>query len=294
VKESFISKNFRDTSLQLIAVCNTILDTYAQQGYDLSLRQLYYQLVSKDLIPNTQKSYSRLGDIVSDARLAGLMDWNMIVDRGRVTQKNSHWDSPADILRTCAQSFAIDKWKDQPCHIEVMVEKQALEGVIIPVCENLDVNFTANKGYSSQSFMYRKGKYLERQAAQGKELIILYLGDHDPSGIDMDRDVRERLAMFASEDIKLVRLALLYSQVQQYNPPPNPAKVTDSRADAYIAQYGHVSWELDALDPQTLSSLVETAVINYRDEDCWDDAVEREDEMRKELETMANDYKESL
>jgi hypothetical protein len=293
MKEFFKNKRFRAATLDLIETCNEILDDYSQQGFDLSLRQLYYQLVSKDLIENSQRSYSRLGDVVSDARLAGLLDWDMIVDRGRGTRANTHWRSPSEIVRACANSFRIDKWADQPCHIEVMVEKQALEGVIIPTCRKLDVNFTANKGYSSQSFMYRKGQSLKWLAEDGKDIIILYLGDHDPSGLDMDRDVLERLRLFSGAHLGLTRLALLNAQIQKYNPPPNPAKVTDTRAKKYIAQFGRVSWELDALNPQTLASLIEKAVLSYRDETLWAEAEEREQEMRDGLETMADTYEET-
>jgi len=293
MKEFFVGKRFRTETLELIDLCNDILDNYAQQGFDLSLRQLYYQLVSKDLIPNSQKSYDRLGNVVSDARLAGLLDWDMIVDRGRGTVANSHWDDPAQIIRAAVNSFRIDKWEDQPYHIEVMVEKQALEGVIVPTCSKLDVNFTANKGYSSQSFMYRKGKHLEEMARMGKKIIVLYLGDHDPSGLDMDRDVVERLRMFSSTHLDISRLALLPSQIRKYNPPPNPAKMTDKRAHKYIQVHGKVSWELDALEPAVLSGLVEDAVKDFRDEPLWKSACARENKMREDLVKMADYYSEN-
>src|SRR6185369_10539864 len=112
---------------------------YRRQGYRLSLRQLYYQLVARALIENSEKSYKNIGNLVSDARQAGLIDWDMIEDRGRETVSVSHWDSPADIVRSAAYSFRIDKWADQPWHVEVMVEKDALSGVLGPVCRRLDI-----------------------------------------------------------------------------------------------------------------------------------------------------------
>ena len=291
MKEFFKNKRFRASTLELIDTCNIILDEYAQQGFDLSLRQLYYQLVSRDFIENSQKAYSRLGDIVSDARLAGLLDWDMIVDRGRSTQTNSHWEGPADILQAAAKSYQIDKWALQPCHVEVMVEKQALEGVLLPACQRLDVPFTANKGYSSQSFMYRKGRSLQYYREQKrKDIVVLYLGDHDPSGLDMDRDLQERLEMFTGGPVHVERLELLHAQVLQHKPPPNPAKVTDTRAKKYMSQYGQVSWELDALNPTILASLVDIAVKTYRDNELWEDAVAEEEEGRAALLEMANDY----
>jgi hypothetical protein len=261
-------------------------------GYDLTTRQVYYQLVAKDLIPNNPKSYNRLKSIVSDGRLAGLIDWDMIVDRTRGVVIPSHWDSPADIVEAAAQSFRIDKWEDQPYHVEVMVEKQALEGVLIPVCRDLDIPFTANRGYSSSSAMYRAGKRLARAARDGKDIFILYLGDHDPSGMDMDRDIIERLEMFSYRSIAFRRLALLMDQIEQMDIPENPAKTTDSRSKGYIAEFGNASWELDAMEPQQLAEVVNLTVENLRDETLWNDAMERQEEMREELWGFVNDYKD--
>jgi hypothetical protein len=291
MKEFFTATKFRDASLELINTINDVLDEYSQQGYDLSLRQLYYQLVARGYIENSQKSYSKIGDLVSDGRLAGLIDWDMIVDRGRVAIANTHWTSPADIVDAAASQYKIDKWEDQPNHIEVMVEKQALEGVLIPVCRRLDVTFRANKGYTSQSMMYRLGKDLSEIQASGKDIHVLYFGDHDPSGLDMDRDVQERIALFSGRSVAFERLALKYAQVQVLNPPENPAKVTDSRAKQYIKMYGASSWELDAIEPKELARLVEAAVVNLRDDALWQDALDKENEMKDELKGFAKEYR---
>lgn len=291
MKEFFTTTNFRGNSLDLIKSINDILDEYAQQGYDLSLRQLFYQLVSRGIIENTQKSYSRVGDLVSDGRLGGLIDWDMIVDRGRVAIANTHWTSPADIVDAAASQYKIDKWEDQPNHIEVMVEKQALEGVLIPVCRKLDVTFRANKGYTSQSMMYRLGKDLAERQQTGKDIHVLYFGDHDPSGLDMDRDVQARIALFSGRAVAFERLALKYAQVQVLNPPENPAKITDSRAKQYIKLYGTSSWELDAIEPKELARLVEAAVVSLRDEKLWKSALKKENEMKADLKEFAEDYR---
>ena len=236
MKELFVAKNFEDETLAIISQVNAILGEYRAQGYDLSLRQVYYQLVARDLLPNTPRDYKRLGNIVSDGRLAGLIDWEMIVDRGRPVIYPSHWDSPADIVEAAAESFRIDKWEEQAVHIEVMIEKQALEGILIPVCDELDIRFTANKGYSSQSAMYRAGKRMKDAILySGKDVYVMYLGDHDPSGLDMDRDILDRLSLYAGETIYSVeRLALTYDQIEEDEPPENPAKMKDTRAKAYV------------------------------------------------------------
>lgn len=291
MKEAFVDKSFTPESLGKIEIVNSILSEYEVEGYDLSLRQLYYQMVARGFIENSQKSYKRLGDLVNNARLAGLVDWEMITDRGRTTITPSHWDDPAAIVSQAAKQFAIDKWKDQENHIEVMVEKQALEGVLIPVCRSLDIRLTANKGYSSSSTMYEAGKRLAHYADSGKTIWVLYLGDHDPSGIDMTRDVDERLRMFANWPIEVNRLALNIDQVEKMKPPENPAKETDARFEAYIRRFGYSSWELDAIEPRTLAGLVTEAVENLRDPDKWGAAVAQEAAMKSELQTFARNYR---
>lgn len=290
MKEFFQHCKFNAASLALIDTINNVLDLYERQGYDLSLRQLYYQLVSKNVVPNTEQSYKRVGRIVSDARLAGLIDWDMIKDRGRETLELPHWSKPGDIIRDAAAQFRIDLWEDQTIHVEVMVEKQALEGVLVPVCRELDVPFTANKGYSSSSAMYEAGKRLARAAAEGKGITVVYLGDHDPSGIDMTRDVEDRLQMFSEADVHVERVALNRNQVDEYDLPENPAKTTDSRSIDYIKRFGSSSWELDALRPDVLADLVRDAVHNYIDEDAWNAALKRQAEMKQTLMTLAAKY----
>ena len=181
MKELFIEKKFTEKNRKRIKQINYILDQYEEQGYSLTLRQLYYQLVSKNWIENTIKSYNRLGDLVTNARQAGLIDWDMIIDRNRVTQTKAHWDTPADILLTAAQSFALDRWKNQSCYVEVLVEKDALSGVLAPVCKQMDIPFTACKGYPSSSMLYGISQRLKQKKSEGKELHIIHLGDHDPS-----------------------------------------------------------------------------------------------------------------
>ncbi len=276
--------------MALILKANEIIAEYAAEGFDLTLRQLYYQFVARDLISNKQSEYKRLGSVINDARLAGLLDWDAIVDRTRNMQKNSHWKTPADIVDTCARSYAIDKWARQDMRPEVWIEKDALVGVISGVCEELDVPYFSCRGYNSQSEMWSAGRRLRKWAKfKGQIPIIFHLGDHDPSGIDMTRDITDRLELFMG-GLKVDRLALNMDQVEEHGPPPNPAKLTDTRCDAYIAQFGGNSWELDALDPRTLEDTIRRAVLAVRDEDLWDEAVEEEQEARRLLAVVADDW----
>lgn len=299
MREQFISKRFGADAKSMISTINGILLEYKNSGYDLSLRQLYYQLVSRNIVENTERSYKNVGCVVSDARMAGLIDWDIIKDRGREMISNPHWETPSDILDSCAQQFRVDRWENQGAYVEVMVEKQALEGVLIPVCSELDVPFTANKGYSSASAMYEASKRFLKRAQQGKEIYVLYLGDHDPSGIDMTRDVNDRLDLFIKTSlgpenqysgIQINRLALNMEQVVKMKPPENPAKITDSRAKSYISNFGESSWELDAIEPKKLAQLVRTAIKNIIDEDGWKISGKTQQEGRDYIKKMAENY----
>lgn len=287
-KIAYIEKRFSTNSQRLIALSNTIIEQYQAQGYELTLRQLYYQLVARGHIPNNDREYKKLGSVIADARLAGLVDWDAIVDRTRNVRTNPHWGSPQEIMQAAIRSYAIDKWADQPWRPEVWIEKDALVGVIEPVCRRLDVSFFSCRGYTSASEMWSAGMRARNRLKQDQKVVIIHLGDHDPSGIDMTRDISDRLTLFANRPVRVRRIALNYDQIEQYSPPPNPAKITDSRSDRYIAEYGSESWELDALDPATLSDLIETTVLDYRDPLLWAEAVERETAERDTLRDAMN------
>lgn len=290
-KTCYVEKRFQSASLVLIAKCNTILERYAAQGYDMTLRQLYYQLVASDVIKNSQKSYNNLGALVSEARLAGLIDWGYLVDRTRSLRGVAHWESPEDIIRSAALGFRIDKWKEQAYRIEIWIEKEALAGVFERIASELDVPFFSCRGYNSQSEMWRAAQRLESYQDDDQTPIILHFGDHDPSGQDMTRDIEDRLAMFMGYII-VERLALNMDQVEKYNPPPNPVKLTDSRMQAYIRKFGNHSWELDALPPDVLADLVRQQILSYREEAAWEESVQLEEQHRSTLGLISENYAE--
>lgn len=282
--------DFKAATRAVIRQANDIIDEYVRQGFDLTLRQLYYQFVSRDLLANNQKSYKRLGSIVNDARMAGLIDWDRITDRTRNLRELAHWRSPQAIVAACAGQFRTDKWAAQPYRLECWIEKDALVGVIAGVCDELQVPYFSCRGYTSQSEMWAAGRRFRTYLRAGKRVKVLHLGDHDPSGIDMSRDIAARLKTFAEGAVRVDRLALNMDQVRRYNPPPNPAKDTDSRAEWYNREYGAESWELDALEPAALAALIRDAVAAVRDEALWAEAVRREALAREQLAAVAGDW----
>ena len=301
-KIKYIDRRFSLSSSRVINMANDIIADYLAQGFKLTLRQLFYQFVSRDVFPeswfdkdlntfNSQKNYKKLGNVISDARLNGKIDWESIEDRTRNLKGNSHWGTPADIVRSAADSFALDKWKNQIHRLEVWIEKEALSGVIDGVCRELDVPYLSCKGYMSQSEMWSRAMDLKRYNQRyGQVPIVIHLGDYDPSGIDMTRDIRDRFKVFDQHEIEVRRIALNRDQIDKYNPPPNPAKTTDSRYQDYMANHGENSWELDALEPSVIVELVRHNITMLRNDENWDAMVIQENIGREKLENLAIEW----
>lgn len=320
MKRAYQPKTFNPEHSAIIRRAVEICEDYAAQGYDLTLRQLYYQFVARGYIANKQTEYKRLGSIVNDARLAGLIDWDFVVDRTRNLSDLPHWSSPASIVDAVARQFRMEKWKTQPNRVEVWVEKEALAGVVERICHELDVPFFACRGYVSQSELWSAGQRLGGYLRAGQNVTVLHLGDHDPSGLDMTRDNRERLNDFVVTDahydlghvlpsstmtseirramnehygpgcdrVEVNRIALNMDQIEEFNPPPNPAKLTDSRVGPYLEEFGDESWELDALPPDVLAGLIRENVEELLDDDAWETAVD-EEELHRRLLAAASD-----
>lgn len=283
---------FKQKSLDLIELVNSVIDEYSAQGYELTLRQAYYQLVARGYIENNECSYKNIGSLINDGRLAGLIDWNSITDRTRNLRNRAHWDQPQDVIYSAKYSYLLDKWEGQPNYVEVWVEKDALIDIVGQACRPLDTPHFSCRGYTSQSEMWSAAQRFIRQKNREARYII-HLGDHDPSGIDMTRDIQERLEMFGA-DVYVKRVALTMNQVTTYNPPPNPAKITDSRCGKYIDQYGEESWELDALEPQMLTKLITNEVTALRDDAIYQAICDREEAEKRELQTVADEYQKVI
>jgi hypothetical protein len=243
MKHAFIPLKLSPQKLEMLAIIQEIIKEFQAMGYKLTLRQLYYQLVSKDLIANKQPEYSKISSLLKDGRMMGLIDWNAIEDRLRVPRIPYCCDNIQDALQDTADQYRIDRCRNQDVYIEVWAEKDALSSILYRVTEYYHVRLMVNRGYTSCSAMYEA---YQRMLRQGKSCTILYLGDHDPSGLDMVRDIKNRFEEFGL-DIEVQKIALTTEQVKAYNPPPNPAKITDPRAKGYIEKFGPVSWEVDAL-----------------------------------------------
>lgn len=294
-RESYQAIRFKDAVLDIIDKMDGIIDEYLAQGFRLTVRQLYYQLVARDIVENTLKSYKRVASIANDARLAGLLDWDAIEDRTREFIRRTRWNSGQELLTHAARAYHVDMWQRQPTRVFVIIEKEALVGVLEPTCMSLDVPILAARGYPSGTVLreFVISDILPVLDEGRQDVIILHLGDHDPSGIDMSRDLTDRVEMFARDtsQIRLKRIALNMDQIHERKPPPNPAKTTDSRFEGYMQRFGHDSWELDALPPNYLVELVSaeiTALVG--DVDQWTLSQDHVKHVQKQITEVAKKF----
>jgi hypothetical protein len=283
--------NPRADKMNLIRLAASLLEPAEAAGDVMTVRQLHYQFVSKGWYPNTMESYNLLKDAVSDGRVCGLLSWTAIEDRTRALQGRRTWNGPADAVKDMRSRYLRDLWATQPIRPEVWVEKEAMEGVVAQASHALRVDFFCVRGYGSSSALWEAGQRMASYVQKGQIPIVFYLGDHDPSGLHMAVDIRERLELFAGTPIQVVRIGLNMDQIKKYNPPPNPAKKTDSRFLSYQRETGlDESWELDALPTNVIRSLIANSVHKVTDVALWDEALAQEaddketlDEVMKEM-----------
>ncbi|KKN65936.1 hypothetical protein LCGC14_0476390 [marine sediment metagenome] len=275
---------------ELLETINEIIDEYSMEGYKLTLRQLFYQLVSRDIVPNLTKEYAKLSTLLTKGRMGGVVDWSAIEDRNRVPYIPYSVDDIEDAINDTINQYRLDRQDGQKVHVELWVEKDALSGVLKRITEHYHIKLIVNKGYSSTSAMYDAYRRFSNKINEGKKVVVLYLGDHDPSGLDMIRDIHQRSCEFLIGDavdfvgdddesnpaFQVRPIGLTMKQIKQFNPPPNPAKVKDPRSTGYIEKYGKVSWEVDALNPETLHKLVRENVEILIDMNLFNKQIKKE------------------
>lgn len=284
VHKVYVEKNFSKAHWDIISRAKGFLREYEADGYKASLRQLYYQFVAN--VPgfaNTEQSYKRLGGIVNDAKLAGMISFSSIEDRGRSCSRPYDQPDMRSVLDDIEFAYSEDFWAEQDFYVEVWVEKDALSGVIERPCKRWRVPWMACKGYMSGSAHWDAGNRFKAAVDAGKEPVLIHLGDHDPSGMDMTRDNGKRLNMFVGAAVDVRRIGLNMDQIDQYDPPPNPTKVTDSRAGDYISEFGHTCWELDALSPSVISGLIDREIKKFINADQWNATLTRQSDNREVL-----------
>jgi len=283
----------------LIDKCNAILSTLYDQGFVLTLRQLFYQLVVRQVIPNTAKDYDTLGDVLVAARYGGLVDWEHLQDRVRVLQTWLRFKDAKERLKSASETMLIDLWEGQVYRPEVWIEKDALIELAETACRPWGVDYIAIKAYNSTSAIWEAYKRFKEYLENGQIPLILHLGDFDYTGDDCSRFLAKTMQMVLQDvegEIAFRRLALNPSQIDHYNLPPQFGKMKDPRFKAHIKRHGEwlrkfartheewvepliaeqrkehgkrdnddiaLVWELDALDPKVLIALIEDGIEQF-------------------------------
>lgn len=343
---------WEDDKENVIARIIRIVKQYKALGYVLTLRQLHYQFVGHDpKYVNHDTAYKKLGSILDDCRYAGVIDWDAFEDRGRTPFIPYSADDLADGLTDLKNQYRINRQDGQTRYVELWTEKDALSGILKRSTSKYHIQLVVNKGYTSSSAIYAAYERVIKHILEGRRVTILYFGDHDPSGLDMIRDVTDRLNLMLSSGSKLppnqafldsvwdflggnvhaeelvqggymnARVAAAYlkvedeetdsekvydlkmqyvyamircylkesglfevrpigltmEQIETYSLPPNPAKVTDPRAAAYVREFGKISWEVDALRPEVLTSIVEEHIEEVIDMDMYQEQIDKEE-----------------
>jgi len=264
----------------LIAAARTILEA----EHPMTVRQLFYRLVSARVIDNSRGDYQRVSKAMTLARTQGSVDYDMIVDRSRTSYRSTDWKNLGQLTETmerALQNYRRDAWQDQPYHVEVWCEKDAVTGSIEEIRREYGVDVIAIRGFNSTSNVHEAGTRLWEYTHNGKKPVILYLGDWDPSGKDIERDLVSRLRADTGMEIEVQRIAIFQADIRQFNLPPLRVKDTDSRAEGFKELYGNEAVELDALPPTELRRRLREAIELLIDPAAWQrskavEAVQRE------------------
>lgn len=329
-----------------------IVEDYREQGYRLTLRQLYYQLVTKNYIPNHDTAYKKISSLKDDLCYSGKLDWDCIEDRGRVPHIRYHVKDMNDAIQDTIDAYCLTRQNAHKLCMELWSEKDAISGILKRVTEKYLVKLCINKGYTSSSAVYSSYKRFAKKINDGEKVLILYFGDHDPSGLDMVRDIEDRLLFMLTQgksipsrtaiaywekhgsktldvDNKYIKIfnkqnglkkkdksyyeaykyietaikkfylqhsglfsvkhiGLTKIQINKFNLPPNPAKITDPRANNYIEHHGTKSWEVDALPPAELVSIVEKEILQEIDMKKFNSILAQEQKDINKIKTLFN------
>jgi hypothetical protein len=283
-------------------IVETALEVFDQYDTAITLRQLYYRLVARLLIPNTVNSYKRLSRIMVKAREQKDVPVACLEDRSRriLGRGDTGYDSAEEYLKQKLSSlqdswkgFSMLMWEDQPVYLLISLEKDALSRLVSRVANKYSVRTFPTRGYPSFSYVQTMANYMQTRLG-GKPTVVLYFGDFDPSGIDIERDLEDRLGRYGATDFKVKRIALTAEQIKEHNLPPMPVKRSDARAESFMAEHGDKSVELDALDPNLLQETVEKVIRDNINTRRWNTRVRKIETLQKWIRDKLEDIEKVL
>lgn len=230
----------------------------------MTLRGLFYRLVSAGVIPKLESEYKAVGSYLLKLRRSGRVPYSSIADSTRWMRKGRSFDNLEAALYTTAAAYRRSLWNDQDAYVEVWCEKDTLAGVLYQETDPYDVPLMVVRGFASETYLYQAAEQIR---VVSKPTFLYLLTDLDPSGLSIASTIESRIRDFAPEaDITVRRIAVTPEQVQMWNLPTRPTKKTDSRSKGFVGE----SVELDAIPPATLRALVREAIEQHIDPDQRD------------------------
>lgn len=236
------------------------VDKILKARHPMTVRQVFYQLVSRHVIANTRSQYQAVSNLLVTARKSGAIPWEWVEDRLRRPRFISMWEGLADFAEAARRAYRRDLWQTQPGLVEVWLEKDALSGIIEDVLDPYGVTLNVGRGYDGWDSIHNAAE----RYGDGSQATVLYLGDLDPSGEDMVRSLRERLSFFGSHP-EVIKVCLTPDDVERHQLPPDFTKPSDTRRARYVKQFGDISVELDAMPVDVLVEKVKAAVESRMD-----------------------------
>lgn len=275
----------------LLKKIQEIIKEYTENNLVLTCRQLHYQLVSRNITANTDKDYKALTRLITDARMSGIIDWKTIVDRNRDSYTPYYEDNITDAIENTLASYKLNRMRNQKVYLEVMIEKMAIYEIVAAITRFYSITLTGDKGNCSKTILYDISKRLLRAQAEGKKCIVLYIGDHDPSGLMMIDSITETLSLMGVSDFEFRPIALTYEQALKYNLPPNDVKKTDTNSPKYQQAFGEYSWECDALPTKILQDILEDEIRTSIDITKFWEVLDKEEEEKSKLKVIIENWK---
>jgi hypothetical protein len=263
----------------------------AKAAHPITGRGIGYKLFTKGLIPSMgRKNMQRVYRLLKEARERGMIPWDWIVDETRDLERAPSWNDPADYADTVIRSYRRDHWNQQPVRVEVWSEKGTVRGVLAPVQNKYGVGFRVMHGFSGATTVYDVA-----QDNDGRLLIVLYIGDYDPSGLCMsEHDLPGRFDKYGGDHVDIERIALKREHLDDLPSFPAADKKKDPRYRWFVSNYGERCWELDALDPNVLRTMVETAILEHIEPVVWKRCAVVEKAERESIRIVLSQWKNEL
>ena len=247
-----------------------------EERHPITVRGIAYPLFVRGFISSmAKKNTNKISGVTKRMREEGTLDWRQIVDDARRVQHLQGWGDPDEAISTMVEGYRRDYWQDQDVIVEVWAEKATVQGVLGPVLREYGLPFRVMKGYASMTAMKEAAEASKRAALAGKYFQVLYMGDYDPSGMQMSEvDIPKRFYGYGGcGDIRRIAITQDDFHCQSFSVYE---KTTDTRFEWFLKRFGDECWELDAMNPNDLRERTEEQIRACLDLLKWEKAKEIE------------------